>query len=45
MYELTIVNENDVPEAVEEDPFEDAITNEIVLLDLMRVDPADVELL
>ena len=35
----------DVPEAVECDPFEDEVTNEIVLLELMKLDPSDIELL
>ena len=36
----------DVPEPSESaDPFEDAVTDEIVLLDVMRVDPADIEVL
>jgi len=35
----------DVPEPSESapDPFEDAVTDEIVLLDVMRIDPADLE--
>ena len=39
----------DVPEAAECDPFEDLfeddVTGEIVLLDVMRLDLADIELL
>jgi hypothetical protein len=35
----------DVPEPVETDPFEDLVTDEIVLLDVIRLDLADVELL
>jgi hypothetical protein len=33
----------DVPELVEHDPFEDEITGEIMLLDLMRAELADTE--
>ena len=39
----------DVPEPVElesgieTEPFEDAVTNEIVLLDIIRLDTADIE--
>ena len=35
----------DVPEAIVTDPFEDAITEEIVILDVIRLDLADIELL
>ena len=33
----------DVPEQVETDPFEDVVTEEIVELDLIRLDLSDVE--
>jgi hypothetical protein len=35
----------DVPEAIVTDPFEDAVTEEIVMLDEMRLDLVDIELL
>lgn len=35
----------DVPDAIITDPFEDAVTEEIVVLDEMRLDLADIELL
>lgn len=43
--EVILLENRDVPEAVLTDPFEDAITDEIVMLDLMRLDLADIELL
>lgn len=36
---------NDVPEAIEHDPFEDDLTGEIVLLDVVRLHIAEVEVL
>lgn len=38
-----IVRANDVPEVIDENPFEDDVTGEIVLLDVMRLDVADLE--
>ena len=35
----------DIPEAIITDPFEDAVTEEIVVLDEMRLDLTDIELL
>jgi len=35
----------DVPDAIITDPFEDAVTEEIVVLDEMRLDLTDIELL
>ncbi|HEY5921383.1 MAG TPA: hypothetical protein VIV11_06920 [Kofleriaceae bacterium] len=43
--ELILLDHGDVPEPAETDPFEDATTDEIVLLDVIRIDLADVELL
>jgi hypothetical protein len=36
---------NDVPELVEHEPFEDEVTGEIVLLDVMRLELTDIEVL
>jgi hypothetical protein len=36
---------NDVPEVVEHEPFEDEVTGEIVLLDVMRLELTDIEML
>jgi hypothetical protein len=33
----------EVPEIVETDPFEDDVTEEVVLLDVFKVDPDDLE--
>lgn len=35
----------DVPDAIITDPFDDAVTEEIVVLDEMRLDLTDIELL
>ena len=35
----------DVPEPVESDPFEDVVTDEVVLLDVIHLDLADVEVI
>lgn len=34
----------DIPEPIEADPFEDAITDEIAMLELLTLDPTDLEL-
>lgn len=43
--EVIPLENRDVPEPSEADPFEDAITEEIVQLDVRRLDVVDVELL
>jgi hypothetical protein len=43
--EVMLLVNRDVPASVEADPFEDAITEEIVMLDVVRLDLVDVELL
>jgi hypothetical protein len=43
--ELDVPDHADVPEHVGSDPFEDAVTDEIVMLDVIRLDLAEVELL
>ncbi len=41
-----VVLENlDIPEPLETDPFEDAITDELLMLELLTLDPTDLELL
>lgn len=35
----------DIPDAIVTDPFEDAVTEEIVVLDEIRLDLSDIELL
>ena len=42
--EVTLLVTHD-PESVEADPFEDEITNEIVLLDLVKLAGDDIELM
>ena len=44
--DVVILLENrDVPEHIDPDPFEDGVAEEIVLLDVMRLELADIELL
>lgn len=43
--EVILLENRDVPEPSETDPFEDAITEEIVRLDVRRLALVDVELL
>jgi hypothetical protein len=43
-YEVVLEN-LDVPEPIEADPFEDAITDELLMLELLTLDPTDLELL
>jgi hypothetical protein len=43
--EVMLLVNRDVPPLVEADPFEDAITEEMVMLDVVRLDLVDVELL
>jgi hypothetical protein len=43
--EVILLEHRDVPEPSETDPFEDAITEEIVRLDVRRLEVVDVELL
>lgn len=35
----------DIPEPLEADPFEDAVTDEMLMLELLTLDPTDLELL
>ena len=42
---VMLLDIRDVPEQFEADPFEDGINEEIVLLDVMRLDLDDIELL
>ena len=43
--EVMLLENRTVLEQLEADPFEGVITEEIVLLDVMRLDLADIELL
>lgn len=42
---VMLLDNRDIPAQFEADPFEDAITEEIVMLDVVRLDLVDVELL
>jgi hypothetical protein len=42
---VMLLENRDVPEQCELDPFEDVVTEEIVMLDVMRLDLVDIELL
>jgi hypothetical protein len=42
---VMLLDNKDVPEQLGTDPFEDAVTEEIVMLDVVRLDPIEIELL
>jgi hypothetical protein len=42
---VLLLDNRDVPEQCAIDPFEDAVTEEVILLDVMRLDLVDIELL